>query len=67
MPAQGYGLTETSPCVASERFGPTEVTQGGLRAVPGVKIHICEPNGSAVLPLGDEGEISITGPNVMLG
>ena len=39
---EGYGLTETSPVVVSERYGPTELTQGGLRPVPGVNVFICQ-------------------------
>ncbi len=38
---EGYGLTETSPAVAAENFGPTAQTQGGLQALDGVEIRIC--------------------------
>ncbi|NJK84082.1 MAG: AMP-binding protein [Saprospiraceae bacterium] len=56
---EGYGLTETSPVIAFNRFEP-----GGYRfgtvgiAVPSVEIKI---DGE------EEGEILVKGPNVMLG
>ncbi len=56
---EGYGLTETSPVVAFNRFEP-----GGYRfgtvgiVVPGVAIKI---DGQ------EEGEILVKGPNVMIG
>ena len=59
---EGYGLTETSPVVAFNRFEP-----GGNRfgtvgiPVPGVKIKIDAPSASG------EGEILVSGPNVMMG
>lgn len=35
--------------------------------MPGVTIHICEPDSSKPLPAGEEGEICVSGPNVMEG
>lgn len=64
---EGYGLTETSPVCASEKYGLTEELQGGLTAVKDVTIHILEPNTFNHLPTGEQGEICVTGPNVMLG
>ena len=64
---EGYGLTETSPVVALERYGPTEKTQGGLQAVPGVEIIIVKPNEMEELENGEEGEICVVGSNIMKG
>eukprot|EP00943_MAST-04B_sp_MAST-4B-sp1_P007339 g7339.t1 len=64
---EGYGLTETSPVVALERYGPTEKTQGGLQAVPGVEILIVKPNEVEELKNGEEGEICVVGNNIMKG
>ena len=64
---EGYGLTETSPLCASEKFAPTEQLQGGLRAVDGVDLVITAPNGASPLPAGTEGEVCVVGPCVMVG
>ncbi|HMP13069.1 MAG TPA: long-chain fatty acid--CoA ligase [Saprospiraceae bacterium] len=59
---EGYGLTETSPVVAFNRFEP-----GGVRfctvgiPIPGVEVRIEQPNEYG------EGEILVRGPNVMMG
>lgn len=59
---EGYGLTETSPVVAMNRFEP-----GGHRfgtvgiPIPGVEVSIAETQE------GQDGEILVKGPNVMLG
>ncbi|GAB4488158.1 MAG: long-chain fatty acid--CoA ligase [Saprospiraceae bacterium] len=59
---EGYGLTETSPVLAFNRFEPGGVHFGtvGIPA-PGVEVRIAEPD-----ELG-EGEIEVRGPNVMAG
>lgn len=59
---EGYGLTETSPVVAFNRFEPGGVRFGTVGIpVPGVEVKINEPNAEG------EGEILVRGPNVMLG
>jgi long-chain acyl-CoA synthetase len=59
---EGYGLTETSPVVAFNRFEPGGVHFGtvGIPA-PGVEVRIANPDEKG------EGEIEVRGPNVMLG
>lgn len=59
---EGYGLTETSPVVAFNRFEPGGVRFGtvGIPA-PGVEVRIGEPDENG------DGEIQVRGPNVMRG
>jgi long-chain acyl-CoA synthetase len=59
---EGYGLTETSPVIAFNRFEPGGVHFGtvGIPA-PGVEVRIAEPNEEG------EGEVEVRGPNVMAG
>jgi long-chain acyl-CoA synthetase len=59
---EGYGLTETSPVVAFNRFEPGGVRFGTVGIpLPGVEVRIAEPNETG------EGEILVRGPNVMRG
>jgi long-chain acyl-CoA synthetase len=59
---EGYGLTETSPVVAFNRFEPGGVHFGTVGIpVPGVEVRIDRPDANG------EGEIQVRGPNVMLG
>ncbi len=60
--AEGYGMTETSPLISINRFGPGLNRFGtvGL-AIPGVDIKLDNP------VAGEEGEILVKGPNVMSG
>lgn len=59
---EGYGLTETSPVVAFNRFEPGGVRFGTVGIpIPGVELKIEDQNEEG------EGEIVVKGPNVMLG
>lgn len=59
---EGYGLTETAPVVAFNRFEPGGVRFGTVgMPVPGVEVKIDQPNEQG------EGEILVKGPNVMQG
>ncbi len=59
---EGYGLTETSPVVAFNRFEPGGVRFGTVGIpIPGVEVRIEQPNEDG------EGEILVRGPNVMMG
>lgn len=67
---QGYGLTETSPTVAvqspsSARDGTRAIGSVGP-VVSGVEVRIASDEGES-LPPGEVGEITVRGPNVMLG
>ena len=64
---EGYGLTETSPMALAERYAPTELLQGGLQPIPRVNALIMAPGSEQVLEDGIEGELVISGPNVMKG
>jgi len=59
---EGYGLTETSPVLAFNRFEPGSVLFGTVGIpIPSVEIKINEPDESG------QGEIWAKGPNVMKG
>ncbi len=59
---EGYGLTETSPVIAFNRFEPGGVRFGTVgMPIPGVEVKIENPDENG------EGEIMVKGPNVMQG
>jgi acyl-CoA synthetase (AMP-forming)/AMP-acid ligase II len=62
----GYGLTETSPSVASTRIDAPRADLSIGPPVPGIEVRIVDGAGST-LPPGEVGELHIRGPNVMLG
>jgi long-chain acyl-CoA synthetase len=67
---QGYGLTETSPTVAVQ--SPSSAAEGTRKigsvgeVIEGVEVRIVDLEGAPV-PDGEIGEITVKGPNVMLG
>ncbi len=62
---EGYGLTETAPIVTSNTPDAKRLGTVG-RAIPGVDVFVCDANGHVLGP-GQEGELVVAGPNVMLG
>ncbi len=63
---EGYGLTEASPAVALCR--PSMPIKKGSTGVPlpGVEVKIFDLEDNE-LPVGEQGEIVVKGPNVMIG
>lgn len=59
---EGYGMTETSPVIAFNRFAPGGTRFGTVGIpIPGLELRIDAPEGE------EEGEILVKGPNVMMG
>ena len=65
---QGYGLTETSPVthVMPEQLGMTKPDSIGV-CVRSVSTKIVDLETGEALPAGKEGEVLISGPNIMKG
>ena len=63
---EGYGLTEAAPAVALCR--PSMPLKKGSTGVPipGVEVKIVDDEDKE-LPAGEQGEIAVKGPNVMVG
>lgn len=67
---QGYGLTETSPTIAVQP--PSSVADGSRKigsvgpVIEGVEVRIVDDD-DRPLATGEVGEITVKGPNVMLG
>lgn len=62
---EGYGLTETSPVATVNRPGARRIGTVG-QAIPDVSIYICDEQGK-LLPPETDGEVLISGPNIMQG
>ncbi|HUT50673.1 MAG TPA: long-chain fatty acid--CoA ligase [Alphaproteobacteria bacterium] len=64
---EGYGLSETSPVATANPFaGVNKESSIGL-PVPGTTIEIISIESGKPVPLGENGEICISGPQVMAG
>lgn len=63
--AEGYGLTETSPVVATANGTDAPIGSIG-RPISGVEMRLVDADGDDVL-IGDSGEVWVRGPNVFGG
>ncbi len=63
---QGYGLTEASPVVLVNPLQSKSFNGSAGLPLPSTEIEIRDDNGKA-LPLGQEGELWVKGPQVMRG
>jgi long-chain acyl-CoA synthetase len=63
---EGYGLSETSPCVTCNPVTATEYTGTIGLPLPSTEVSIRDDDNREV-PLGQPGEICIRGPQVMAG
>ncbi|SAL79704.1 Long-chain-fatty-acid--CoA ligase [Caballeronia peredens] len=63
---EGYGLSETSPCVTCNPVTATEYTGTIGLPLPSTELSIRDDDNNEV-PLGQPGEICIRGPQVMTG
>jgi acyl-CoA synthetase (AMP-forming)/AMP-acid ligase II len=64
-----YGLSETATLVCAGRWtDPPELRQRGFgRPLPGVEMHVVDPETRAPCAAGDVGELLVRGPSLMLG
>lgn len=63
---EGYGLSETSPCVVINPIDAPEFSGMIGVPIPSTEVVILDDDGH-VVPLGQSGEIAIRGPQVMAG
>ena len=74
-PLEGYGCTECSPVVAvntydfrAAYFRQVGAKRGTIgRPLPGIGVHIIDPESGESLPVDKPGLLLIRGPNVMVG
>ncbi len=68
-PGQAYGNTETFTLITAFKSGTTTEVAGKSHGEPtaGSTIKIVDPLTGATMPLGEEGEIAVKGPTLMIG
>jgi len=64
---EGYGLSETSPILTTNRPDITEFTGGIGYPQPSTYISLRTPEGDACVDFGERGELVAKGPQVMIG
>jgi long-chain acyl-CoA synthetase len=64
---EGYGMTETSPATHVNPYGKRKIGSVGL-ALPSTETRIVDVDDyTKIIPIGEQGEIMIKGPQVMKG
>lgn len=63
----GYGITETSTMVTENWLTGTRAMGSCGLPLPGSSVRLVDPGTDADVPLGEEGELWVRGPHVMLG
>ena len=63
---EGYGMTETTAVSHSTPLGRRKKGFFGV-PLPNIKAAIIEPEGTEFMPLGEVGEMILSGPNIMQG
>jgi acyl-[acyl-carrier-protein]-phospholipid O-acyltransferase/long-chain-fatty-acid--[acyl-carrier-protein] ligase len=74
-PLEGYGSTECSPVVAvntydfrAAYFRQVGAKRGTIgRPLPGIGVHVVDPESGETLPVDKPGLLLVRGPNVMVG
>ncbi|WP_027016934.1 long-chain-fatty-acid--CoA ligase [Comamonas composti] len=64
---EGYGLSETSPTVSCNPVTSTEFTGTIGVPLPSTYVKLVDDEGRTVTELGQRGEVSVKGPQVMSG
>jgi long-chain acyl-CoA synthetase len=68
MLVEGYGLSEASPVVSGGALGAIQTTGTIGLPLPGIEWKIMDmETGDRELPIGESGELVVTGPTVMQG
>ncbi|MCL8011494.1 type I polyketide synthase [Streptomyces sp. AS02] len=62
-----YGSTETSGTMTAMRPDGERVPGSCGQPVPGLSLRVVDPDTGVEVPTGEEGEVWVSGPNVMLG
>jgi long-chain acyl-CoA synthetase len=63
---EGYGMTETTAVSHSTPLGRRKKGFFGV-PLPNIKAAVIEPEGTEFMPLGEVGEMILSGPNIMQG
>lgn len=63
---EGYGLTETSPTLTSNRMADEARPNSVGKPLPGIEVRVVDEDGKDV-EMGDTGEVIVRGPNVFKG